>query len=106
MYPGGTNLILTILNGCICILGDSLVDINHELPILKAICDNLTHATIGTLSASILVRETYQHIDGIERITLIILCTLLSSFIDLDHFVVAKSLKLSVCHTFDIVLQF
>lgn len=99
MYPGGATSILTILNGGVCIFGDCLVDIDHELPILKAICDNLTHATIGTLSALILVREiNHYHIDGIERITLIIMCTLVSSFIDLDHFVVAKSLKLSVCY--------
>lgn len=90
------SLVLTALNGGICIFGDYLVERNHESQILKAICDNTTHALIGLFSALIMILEANRRIGGIERISLIVICTIVSSFIDFDHFVVAKSIKLSV----------
>lgn len=96
MYLVANSLLLTILNGSICMFGDYLVDVNQNLPIFKAICDNLTHAIIGLISAFIVVLDTSHRTVGNERIMLIGLSFLISSFIDLDHFVVARSMKLSV----------
>lgn len=76
--------------------GDFLVNTNQNRLILKAICDNLTHATVGGISTLILIQESSHSIDEFERISLILLSFVISSFIDLDHFIVAKSFKLSV----------
>lgn len=99
MYLISNWLILTILNACICILGDYLVEWNQNSQLVKAICDNITHAAIGLISAAILISQTNHRSTGIERIGLIGLSVLLSSVIDVDHFVVAKSFKLSVIMT-------
>lgn len=96
MYLISNRLILPILNAFICILGDHLVESNGESQLLKAICDNLTHATIGLICGLIIITEANHRIVGIERICLIGMCVVISSLIDVDHFVVAKSLKLSV----------
>lgn len=90
------SIFLSIINGGICILGDYLVDINHESQIAKAIFDNVTHATIGLLSAIILILQSNHRIIRTERYLLIAMSVLVSSLIDIDHFIMAKSLKLSV----------
>lgn len=64
----------------------------------RAILDNVTHATIGFLSAIILISETNHRIIQTERCFLIVVNVLVSSLIDVDHFIVAKSWKLSVIH--------
>lgn len=96
MYAISSRLILTILNAGICILGDNLVEWNNESQLLKAVCDNLTHSLVGFVSALVMVSETNNQIVGIERVALIGVSVVVSSLIDVDHFVVAKSLKLSV----------
>lgn len=98
MYLISNWLILTILNACICIFGDYSVDWNQNSQLVKAICDNITHAAIGLISAAILISQTNHRSTGIERIGLLGLSVLLSSVIDVDHFVVAKSFKLSVIY--------
>lgn len=87
---------LTISNGGICLLGDYMVKLNQQSQIRKAICDNVTHALVGLLSAWIMILKINQRLPGIERISIILLGVLVSSFIDIDHFLVAKSMKLSV----------
>lgn len=97
MYLFSNRLILTILNACICIFGDTLVQWNDESQLIKALCDNITHATIGCISAVIIISETDNRTVGIvEQIGLIGLSVIVSSLIDVDHFIVAKSIKLSV----------
>lgn len=96
MYLFSNRLILTILNACICIFGDTLVQWNDEPQLIKALCDNITHATIGCISAVIIISETDNRTVGIEKIGLIGLSVIVSSLIDVDHFIVAKSIKLSV----------
>lgn len=98
MYLISNSLALTAINGCICILGDYLVDVNQESQIRKAICDNATHAIVGFFSAIVLILETNHRATGIERIVLVAMSVLVSSFIDIDHFLVAKSMKLSVIY--------
>lgn len=87
---------LTAANGGICLLGDYLVDLNHESQIRKAICDNVTHAAVGFFSALVLILETNHRAAGTERIALLVMSVFVSSFIDIDHFLVAKSMQLSV----------
>lgn len=89
-------LFLTILNGGICILGDYLVDVNQKSPILMAIYDNLTHAIVGYLGTFVIIFSTVHRTNAIERIYLVGLGTLLSSLIDIDHFIVGRTFKLSV----------
>lgn len=96
MYLISNSLALTAFNGGICILGDYLVDVNQESQIRKAICDNATHAIVGFFSAIVLILETNHRATGIERIILIAMSVLVSSLIDIDHFLVAKSMQLSV----------
>lgn len=90
------SLFLSIINGGICILGDYLVDINHESLTVKAIFDNVTHTTVGFLSAIILILQSNYRIIRTEQCFLIVMSVLVSSLIDIDHFIIAKSLKLSV----------
>lgn len=90
------SLILTALNGSVCILGDYLVEINQESQLFKAIFDNVTHTAVGLFSVFIMISEINHRVSGVERFWLIVIGVLVSSFIDLDHFIVARSLKLSV----------
>lgn len=94
------SIFLSIINGGVCMLGDYLVEINQGSQIAKAIVDNITHATIGFLSAIILILQTNHRIIWTERCFLIAMSVLLSSLIDIDHFIIAKSLKLSVNFSF------
>lgn len=96
MFFTTNSLILSALNGSVCILGDYLVEINQESQLLKAICDNVTHSAVGFLSIFIMISEINHRVSGIERFWLIAIGVLVSSFIDLDHFIVARSLTLSV----------
>lgn len=77
-------------------VGDFLVEYNNDAPLVKAIYDNATHTTAGLLSALVMILQTNHRIFGFERVALIGMCTVLSSLIDVDHFITAKSLKLSV----------
>lgn len=77
-------------------LGDYLVDINHESLTAKAIFDNITHATIGLFCAIILILRSNHRIIRTEQCALIVVSVLVSSLIDIDHFIIAKSLKLTV----------
>lgn len=77
-------------------LGDYLVDINHESLTAKAIFDNITHATIGLFCAIILILCSNHRIIRTEQCALIVVSVLVSSLIDIDHFIIAKSLKLTV----------
>lgn len=91
-----STLFLSIINGGICIFGDYLVDINHESLIAKAIFDNVTHAAIGFFSAIILILASNHRVIRTEQYLLVFVNVVVSSLIDVDHFIVAKSLKLSV----------
>ena len=76
-----------------CVVGDKKVQSMSE-PFTKALIDNSTHAIIGLLSAIIVL------IDQWDSIYFAVVCMMVSSFIDLDHFLAAKSYKLSVKKTF------
>lgn len=86
----------TILIGSTCLLGDYLLNKNNNHHIIKSLTDNLTHSLIGLFCAIIIVNY-YQNICcRIESLLLVLTSFLLSSIIDADHFIEAKSLSLIV----------
>lgn len=78
----------------ICITGDKLGDVVHKPPLLRAVIDNITHALIGGLVTEIIVRDYKDQLDRNEQIALIAVGFVLSSWIDFDHFIEAKSFHL------------
>lgn len=72
-----------------CVVGDKKVQSISE-PLTKALIDNSTHAMVGLLSAVIVF------VDQLDKIHFVVVCTVMSSLIDADHFVMAKSFKLAV----------
>lgn len=92
-------IVLTIFNGIVSLLGDELVKWNANNAntlLLKAICDNLTHALNGFLCALIILLRTDLQLAWNERISLLLAGSLVASGIDLDHFIVARSTVLEV----------
>lgn len=73
-----------------CKMGDKLLQTMSAGQLSKAIVDNVTHALVGLLSGIIVV-SSHQ-----EKLHLAIGCMLISSLIDADHFIAARSLKLVV----------
>lgn len=72
-----------------CVVGDKkLQSISNSLT--KAFLDNAIHGFVGFFSAII------AFTDHSDKIYLAIACMMVSSLIDVDHFITAKSLKLSV----------
>lgn len=90
-------IFLTALLAIVCVCGDWLVGLNSNSPIAKAIFDNATHAGVGLLTAAILFIQLERRISSAERNAAIIVCCLVSSIIDIDHFIAARSWKLTVC---------
>lgn len=88
------NIYLTILLGLVAVIGDYLVA-HSNLHLFQAIFDNATHAVIGGLTW-FFYRHNYKNYLAIDTIKEIALCTLLSSCIDLDHFIAAHSIHLKV----------
>lgn len=79
-----SNLFIT----AICLFGDlSLQQTRHD-PLHAAIIDNVTHALVGFVAGQLYF--------GWKQIAWIIGCMLMSSLIDIDHFIAARSIMLSV----------
>lgn len=87
---------LTTLLAVVCVFGDWLVELHLNSSIAKAIFDNVTHACVGLFTASILFIQLDHRISTAERNAAIIVCCLVSSLIDVDHFIAARSWKLTV----------
>lgn len=96
-----SSILLTILNGILCLFGDEIARWNVNSLLLRAICDNLTHALNGMLCALIITLRTNIQITGNDRFILTQLGALISSCIDLDHFIMARSLTLEVMILFN-----
>lgn len=92
-----SRITLTTLVIVVCVGGDWLVELNSNSPIGKAAFDNITHAIVGLLSAAILFIQVEQRFSSFERIAAIATCFSISSLIDIDHFIVARTWTLSVC---------
>lgn len=83
------NLALSLSVGLACFAGDKVLRVERN-NIAKAIIDSVTHGLVGLLSSMILFT------DNIENMHLAIICMIFSSAIDIDHFITARSMKLSV----------
>ncbi|XP_046433750.1 transmembrane protein 267 [Neodiprion fabricii] len=84
-------ILLTILIGGTSRIGDVLLYRLSSLE-LRAVSDNLTHAIVGGLSWSLIVALSGKSI--VRNAFGIALCFVISSLIDLDHFLLAKSWRL------------
>lgn len=83
----GAELVLQL----VCVTGDWLLQ-DESGRWLKALTDNLTHAAVGFVSWAIVV--------GVEcstkRLMEMTVCAMLAASVDVDHFITARSLSLSV----------
>lgn len=73
-----------------CIVGDKCLGMTHKPQLFRAITDNLAHALIGLFSCGIAIAE------NADNFYLAVICLIISSLIDVDHFISAKSLRLVV----------
>lgn len=73
-----------------CLIGDSCLQ-SKKSQLIRALFDNISHGLIGLFSFGILIAENLEN-----NIILAFLCLVLSCFIDFDHFIQARSFKLSV----------
>ncbi|KAK9884916.1 hypothetical protein WA026_009153 [Henosepilachna vigintioctopunctata] len=78
----------------VSLLGDHLVSRNHEKHAFKAIVDNSTHFLIGGISWLIVCINTTFVLNHSGCLFQILLCGVIASIIDVDHFLSAKSLSL------------
>lgn len=89
-------LFISIILGCVAAIGDKIVFKSKlsENQIYRAFADNIIHSLIGALSCIIyLIHEGIYY----RRPTFwayVAMATIMASFIDLDHFIVAKSFHL------------
>ena len=84
-----------------CIIGDLLLGVVQikSSHLLRAAVDNGTHGLVGLLSWAIVVNPTLIPVLELLKEPLlweVVLCGVLSSLVDLDHFLAAKSFKLQV----------
>lgn len=83
------NLVLSVVIAVTCVVGDiKLRTVSKQLT--KSIWDNAAHALIGFFSSTIILTN---HVDYLY---LAVACMMMSSIIDVDHFIAARSVKLSV----------
>lgn len=83
------NSLLSLAIAVTCVVGDNRFRA-ATTPVIKAAFDNVTHAIVGLLSATIVIGAQA------DKFHLAVACMMISSLIDADHFIAAKSLKLSV----------
>ena len=97
MFQGIRNVLLqfcvTSLLGATSCTGDRLVESCKSVPI-RAIFDNLTHGIVGGFSWILVLLLSKKPLT--PNIYSIVYSVVISSFIDLDHFVAAKSWNLRV----------
>lgn len=90
------NLIMVLSIILVCIIGDKLVEITRSSHWKKAIIDNVTHGIVGALAAAVVLFNFKDRITVSEIIILIVLACVLSSVIDVDHFIEARSFHIHV----------
>lgn len=85
-------LIITSLIGIISYIGDRLLQQKSE--IVRAVSDNLTHATVGGLTWSLILILSKRSV--LQNIYKVFLCFFIASFVDVDHFLIAGSFRIYV----------
>ncbi|XP_055609355.1 transmembrane protein 267 [Uranotaenia lowii] len=94
MSPTVLLLIKHLLLLLVCLTGDKLLQVIQKPALLKAFADNLTHALIGLIATEIIVRNFRDQLGRTEFYLLLGFGFFLSSWIDLDHFIEARSFHL------------
>lgn len=91
----------TLLLAIVAVVGDWFV--NHtNLHIYKALFDNSTHSIIGGLTWFIVSLKLRQKTVWF-RLSEVGLCALIASLIDVDHFLMARSVHLKVTHEIQVI---
>lgn len=85
---------LTMLLSLVAVIGDYAVS-QSNLHIYRALFDNTTHAVIGGISW-LIVCVVFKSRNIFQDLCEIAICMIVSSGIDLDHFLVAGSFHLKV----------
>lgn len=85
-------IVLTILIGVTSFLGDICLKYVQS-PVTRAISDNLTHALVGGLTWMLILILSKKNL--VQNLYGLFLSFALSSFIDVDHFLSARSWRLS-----------
>lgn len=85
---------LTVLLALVAITGDYVVH-HSNLHVFQAVFDNATHSIIGGLCWCIFCLR-YRSFNAYQTLIEVALCALISSLIDIDHFIAAGSLNLKV----------
>lgn len=93
-------LYVTILLALTAVVGDGLVS-HSKIKVYQALFDNVTHSVIGGLSWLLVC--IYCRNISYRIIVEVITCAVIASIIDLDHFLIAKSLHLEVKSLFKII---
>lgn len=91
-------VISPFLIGIISITGDTIIKNSDDI-VIRAISDNLTHGLVAGISWLLIIVINQHSI--IKNIPSIALCTAMSSFIDVDHFIEARSWRLNVKFSFN-----
>lgn len=84
------NTVLSALIVVTCYVGDKKLHATNERQIVRAFFDNATHGLVGLFACGI------AFIDNWDKMYMAVVCMLISSAIDVDHFIVARSLHLKV----------
>lgn len=93
-------IVATVCVSLVALLGDHVVAHDTLFEDIRAVADNLTHGTIGLLTWHI-VTTHLADLSFTARLSEVLLCGLLASAIDLDHFAAARSLRIQVQQTHD-----
>ena len=92
--------VLELLLLSVSVLGDHLL-FSLENSILKAISDNTTHILIGVISWFIIIYNVKTSLSGNIKTSFgeLVVSGAISSLIDIDHFILARSIHLKVRNT-------
>lgn len=88
------HLVLIIHIIVTCLVGDYLVE-HSNIRIHKALFDNTTHAAIAGISW-LIVCFRFKYSSALSIFSEVLGCAALASMIDIDHFIVAKSMQIKV----------
>lgn len=89
-----------------CLLGDNLLEFPNNSRLKKAIIDNGTHALVGLFSGLFITTFFEGKILSIHMKLAVATCVIVSSLIDLDHFIAAKSFRLKVSFIVYLIIQY
>lgn len=97
-----STVILTSVIGICSFIGDQGLKYG-KTTVTRAIFDNITHAAVGGLTWALILHLSKKSL--IQNSSSIFWCFFLSSFIDVDHFIAARSWNLNVSNIITSVLD-